>query len=216
QMQQKAALHLRAQVGRHAPAQPFSTCFPQDDEMQQHPDGFLTDILSKQGMQAELENRGISCFSRNHDNMLMWAHYADSQRGICIGYNLLLLYICLRELSTESMVVPVEYKEKLEPINYWKHSRKAIIGWLNTKSKIWEYEQEIRIMINFLEFDSSQKYIAEIPQACCNSIYLGTNITSENQEKILNLVRDNYPDVQVFKIKPDEENFQLNSYKVNA
>ncbi|RYE18133.1 MAG: DUF2971 domain-containing protein, partial [Sphingobacteriaceae bacterium] len=58
--------------------------------MQQHPDEFLTEILSKKAMQNEVENRGISCFSRNHDNMLMWAHYADSHQGICIGYNLLL------------------------------------------------------------------------------------------------------------------------------
>lgn len=33
-------------------------------------------------------NRGVSCFSSDFKNLLMWSHYGDEHRGICIGYDL--------------------------------------------------------------------------------------------------------------------------------
>lgn len=33
-------------------------------------------------------DRGICCFSVSVRNQLLWSHYADQHRGICIGYNL--------------------------------------------------------------------------------------------------------------------------------
>lgn len=37
----------------------------------------------------ELENQGtfVTCFSASSDSTLMWAHYADSNKGICISYD---------------------------------------------------------------------------------------------------------------------------------
>jgi len=42
-------------------------------------------------IQMELRNRygkGICCFSEEYDNPLLWSHYGDQHRGICIGYTL--------------------------------------------------------------------------------------------------------------------------------
>mgnify|MGYP002227506002 FL=1 len=30
----------------------------------------------------------VGCFSERNDSLLMWSHYADEHRGLCIGYNL--------------------------------------------------------------------------------------------------------------------------------
>ena len=30
----------------------------------------------------------VVCLSETYDSMLMWSHYADEHRGLCIGYNL--------------------------------------------------------------------------------------------------------------------------------
>lgn len=43
------------------------------------------------GIQAELTkrtNRGVCCLSAEYDNPLLWSHYGDQHRGICIGYSL--------------------------------------------------------------------------------------------------------------------------------
>lgn len=42
-------------------------------------------------IERELQNRygkGICCFSQEFDNPLLWSHYGDQHRGICIGYTL--------------------------------------------------------------------------------------------------------------------------------
>lgn len=31
-------------------------------------------------------NRGVCCFSSTYDNPLLWSHYGDEHKGICIGY----------------------------------------------------------------------------------------------------------------------------------
>ncbi|MCS0179035.1 DUF2971 domain-containing protein [Vibrio alginolyticus] len=33
-----------------------------------------------------LESKKILCLAREHDNLLMWSHYADPHRGICVEY----------------------------------------------------------------------------------------------------------------------------------
>ena len=33
-------------------------------------------------------NLGLLCFSRSWTNPLLWAHYADKHRGICLGFDL--------------------------------------------------------------------------------------------------------------------------------
>ena len=30
----------------------------------------------------------MSCFSEDNDNLLMWAHYGDNHRGICVEYDI--------------------------------------------------------------------------------------------------------------------------------
>lgn len=32
--------------------------------------------------------RGVCCFSTTYDNPLLWSHYGDQHRGLCIGYSL--------------------------------------------------------------------------------------------------------------------------------
>lgn len=32
-------------------------------------------------------NKGIFCLSERDDSMLMWSHYGDQHRGICLGYS---------------------------------------------------------------------------------------------------------------------------------
>ena len=47
--------------------------------------------LLTQRLQEELEGnyeRGVCCFSTVHKNPLLWSHYGDKHRGICLGYDL--------------------------------------------------------------------------------------------------------------------------------
>ncbi|MFC6520321.1 DUF2971 domain-containing protein [Undibacterium arcticum] len=37
--------------------------------------------------EERMQNIGVMCLSEDKNNKLMWSHYADSHRGICIGFS---------------------------------------------------------------------------------------------------------------------------------
>jgi hypothetical protein len=49
----------------------------------------------------------LSCFSAKKDEVLMWSHYADMHRGICIGFNFPHKY------EGKFILCPVKYIDKI-------------------------------------------------------------------------------------------------------
>lgn len=86
------------------------------------------------------DEMGILCFSKTWHNPVMWSHYGDRHKGLCLGFDLL-----------DEWVLPVSYKglrfksdaQKALPDDQEKLGTKL----LSTKYKHWEYEKEIRITI---------------------------------------------------------------------
>jgi hypothetical protein len=60
---------------------------------------------------------GLSSFSEVYDHELMWAHYADQYRGICIAYSFAKL---LDELENDVSFVRMYYNEMVPLV---RHSR---------------------------------------------------------------------------------------------
>lgn len=88
-------------------------------------------------LESELEATGIFCLSEVNDNPLMWSHYADSHRGVCIEYSTSkgLLFEC--ELTR---VCYVTRYPKLSSSDF--PDRKYIRKYLSTKSHHWKHERE--------------------------------------------------------------------------
>lgn len=183
-------------------------------KMSKTPDEVAIKLLETKGMDNELVDRGVSCFSRKNDNLLMWSHYADSHKGICIGFNLLELYLSMDRHSNEKMVVLADYTDTFSPLSYYEHKIESIVRWLKTKSNIWSYEEEIRIIMKGLKFNETSKFIAGVDQRAFNSVYLGTRVSTENEKLILELCKKRYPEVTVSKIKPMESQFKLESFRL--
>jgi hypothetical protein len=63
------------------PTAPYYECSEEDAER----------LLLVSEIQREIlmrYNRGVCCFSAVMDNPLLWSHYADEHKGVCIGYGL--------------------------------------------------------------------------------------------------------------------------------
>lgn len=43
--------------------------------------------LIKNNETKELNNKGIACFSKSDEVLLLWSHYANSHRGACLGFD---------------------------------------------------------------------------------------------------------------------------------
>lgn len=110
-----------------------------------------------------LHNCGIVSLSETPRNLLMWAHYGDQHKGICIGYKENFLDNHLRENETEGedelpyfhRPVKVNYDStRLAPneTRILKYDNKTIIynmltHVLTTKSDEWIYEKEHRCIV---------------------------------------------------------------------
>lgn len=99
----------------------------------------FTDVWEEQKKQI-----GITCFSKSPLNSLMWSHYAEKHMGVCIGFN-----FDIEERKDKVIQMPIRYVERIEPLNYWQKFEDGFddlvaFHWLLTKSKIWDYEEEVR------------------------------------------------------------------------
>ena len=127
----------------------------------------------------------VFCSTDSYDNLLMWAHYGDDHKGVCIEYN------------TDSIITNVEAKmsrygydliivgnviyhkskkekrKKLGPIkNYF--SIYNLIEAAFWKSKHWEYESEFRFVI--VDFNGFNKQSHISVKVNIDNIYLGVNM----------------------------------------
>jgi len=88
--------------------------------------------------------RGLLCFSMDWSDPVIWAHYGDKHKGLCLGFE-------IPEPNNDD-ILKVEYQPKPLPFPLEEYlacseeegeriTRKA----LHTKFDNWKYEKEIRV-----------------------------------------------------------------------
>lgn len=90
------------------------------------------------------------CLSESCDSVLMWSHYANNQKGICIEYDFESikknpLYHCIFPVCYTETPIDV-YNFVIEEKNSNSIETGILISILN-KSKNWEYEKEWRLIL---------------------------------------------------------------------
>lgn len=106
----------------------------------------------------------LGCLSEHNDSILMWSHYADKHRGICVEYDLSdTLYRKLYPVIYTAAPVNCIHWYDLDP------RLEQLISILN-KYDVWEYENEWRI----LHYDPNSDYLNDLPNfPKPKAIYLG-------------------------------------------
>ena len=139
-------------------------------------------------------------------NELMWAHYADSHKGICIKYKFDELISKSRgeDENIVSYFTDVEYSD--EDLN--SYSKKDSISSENAfflKGKKWEYENELR----FLYFDlegKGERGTIDIPN-CIEAIYFGLKCSEPDKADIKNIMKTKNTKIKFYKMELDEQHF---------
>lgn len=118
----------------------------------------------------------ICSFSLIKDSLLLWSHYSDEHKGICLEYD-------FREVDIVSTFIqPVIYRDKVFKIGLFEeYSTMRMIGSSLIKSKDWSYEHEWRVTIFRQKDYFPQKIAVPFPKA----IYLGTRFHL-NERKLQN------------------------------
>ncbi len=134
-------------------------------------------------------------------NELLWAHYADSHKGICIKYILPPQITRLGEdKQTVSYLRDVTYTDKMNSIIKPQYEIDSSAAFFY-KSKNWEYENEFRLLYYDISGNGSYQSI-ELKNAIA-AVYFGVNCSSHDQEAIINILKDK--ECHQYSINPDIE-----------
>src|SRR5258708_7001119 len=129
-------------------------------------------------------------FIEVHDNELMWAHYADQYRGICIAYSFAKL---LDDLGDDVSFVRMFYNEIVPIVRPSRQEPNDVAKMvLSYKNYRWLYEREWRMFSSQGKADYSDK-------SCATRVYLGSRIAEDKREKIIKAM--NSLDIETYDMK---------------
>lgn len=168
---------------------------------------------------------GVACFSEVPNSILMWSHYGDSHKGVCLEYTFQTLNNVVinntRNDSLTKFIYPINYKTDLS--EYVRLTSELILNFMNnmnpkpdscrveimrhtlTKAIEWSYEREWRILVayNSPRQHSIERYIRLLPDC----IYLGAKISNHYEDRIRYLCEKR--GIRVKKMQMADYSYQL-------
>lgn len=167
-------------------------------------------------IRKQLKKIGICCFSKEKENILMWANYADKHRGVCLKFDVLkdTDFFFPGGSKPIGIIRNVEYKEKYPKINpYDAIIEKSVIKNLPfTKSSDWFYEKEFRVIASDIEnvplgIKFNKDSLLEINLGCQINNLEKPKITKQDLFEIVKKV--NYPNLKFFQVHKSNNKFEL-------
>ena len=158
------------------------------------------------------ENIGICCFTHNINSHLMWAHYANSHDGICIGFDFKksdfeVYYMGDVKYNKNKCI----WKNKVVTLeDHHKHKEYCKIAlW---KSKEWRYEKEYRMFEELKNCAEESReniifYFKEIDITDIKEIYFGINFKKEKDVKSIMDIKNK--EVKFYKMEKNNINYDL-------
>ena len=149
----------------------------------------------------------IACFTTNPLNILMYSHYSDRYKGLCIEYD----FSDFIKLNQKGMVLTkVKYKSKIEidhntyniVIKNRNNNKEKIdfIDLFRTKHKNWKYENEYRV----ITYDIDKIYLP------IKAIYCGKEMLDNDIKLITDVLKGK--EIKIYKVSSNSENlFTLDS-----
>lgn|GEM_PF-1692454 len=159
----------------------------------------------------------VSCFSKVDDSVLMWSHYADSNRGVClefenedfldVSYSNERAAIRMRNLMYK-ILWNFHNKEKIEITKNNLPMMLIAIAPLLTKSNDWAYEKEVRCILsksNSKAILKDDKYFYMMKNI--KSITLGCRVSLDDKNKLIEIAEEN--SIPIFEMVLSKDTYTL-------
>ena len=147
---------------------------------------------------------GLLCLSEVPDDLLMWSHYADAHRGVCLVFDWQSPFFAVAQAVT--------YQQKRPCINpIFQSHHEMVDRALLTKSTHWEYEREWRV------FQYRQGF-GQYPFPCeaLVGVILGAQVSEANASMVHSWLVDRPTPVAVFQASLSSAEFVLTSRAMHA
>ncbi len=161
---------------------------------------------------------GILSLTLKNNNLLMWAHYANSHKGFIVEFDSNNYFFNQTNESKEfyGKLKKVLYTQDRPLIQSFDEIEKEEGKFFNaflTKSKEWEYEEEYRMLLPLNEASQTIRdeiFLYKFPKQAISSIYLGANMTDANKSRIVELIKNaENRHIKIFETKVASKTFEL-------
>lgn len=189
-----------------------------EDSFEELKENFTNEIIQK--VKDARNNALISCFSKRYDSILMWSHYGDKHKGICIEFD-----------RPDKDFLDVKYSKKRCKFDLEDTTRR-VLGYMLSNEEVdvndkglirciskpfivksldWKYEEEVRCIlspnsecVSTLEELSLYKIPTNI-----SKIYIGCKVdkTSEEYKNLITLA--NNKNVMILELKTSDDLFSV-------
>jgi len=154
-------------------------------------------VFFTNNLKMGLSNIGVCCFSKSSTNKLLWSHYADAHKGVCLKFDI------TKDENLFLTAFPVKYSTNYPKFDYLKQRNKLAESMLLTKSLDWNYEQEIRVITGKSGAQHFQK-------DCLKEIIFGCKATDLEIEKIKEILLNyGYKNVRFRKVELSPSKFKI-------
>ncbi|HKN12016.1 MAG TPA: DUF2971 domain-containing protein [Candidatus Binatus sp.] len=176
-------------------------------------------------MERELiPKSGVLSLSAVPNDILMWSHYADSHRGVCLKFDRSKLKFVQvfeerygepyqrkddsgrHEESFEA--APVEYAESVPTIRLFPDPRPAWGASVFTKSRHWSYEREWRVLVP-PSADVTGHGWRKLPERSLAGVIFGSEIRPEDEEQVLQWIKMGGAQVPLFRAEKEPGRFEF-------
>jgi len=142
------------------------------------------------------KTKGILCFSKTWRNPVLWSHYADGHKGICLGFDI-----------PDHFLIRVHYvKERLRVRG--EITEEIMLKFLTTKFEHWSYEEEYRLFLSLEEEEDGLFYANFSDNLKLEQVIVGANSTITPSE-LFKAITDIIRELQVFKARPAFRKFEI-------
>lgn len=164
-----------------------------------------------------LMNLYTSCFTVEKGNILMWSHYANSHKGIVMGFD------TSNKPFTEGQMKEMTYSDKRFDFSIQNYMNTAdmenlMTALLTSKGTDWKYEKEHRLIYNIKKNkekivwrDKHNNPHVKLDEDCIKCIYIGRRTPEIDKQNLRTILIENNLDS---KIKLCDVKLSRTGYKI--
>jgi hypothetical protein len=171
----------------------------------------LTRSALERTIEQGVQRYAALCFSLSRNNILMWSHYAEKHKGMCLGFEV-----------PEERTRPVEYLPEIQaienmivetPVDFKVEQGEKVVGrLLGAKYEGWSYEQEVRVHVPCDEKDeeTGQYFVNFNEGLVLREVIAGARFSFSR--KVIEDALAGYSgrdDVQIVKARPLSSAYQI-------
>ncbi|MFC1498220.1 DUF2971 domain-containing protein [Verrucomicrobiota bacterium] len=149
---------------------------------------------------------GIVSLSKTPNDILMWSHYSDGHRGLCLQFD-------RKTLDYPDKFLEVDYRKNDDRPTVKEHNEEADQlknkFFLRPKASHWYYEKECRLCLN-----TTDGRMYQLPENALTGVILGIKMPDRYKFRIKEWAKKRKkkgsPFIHIFEAQPSEDKYEVN------